>query len=181
VRAGGATLIEVIVVIIISGILVVFIAPILTTAVDSYDRTSRNIEVLTKMRYAMERIAREIRSIRRDPLNVDTYDVVTGSMTATKFEFCRPDGTRVTIDNTTLSTEIALGYTAGFTSTCTASAATTRTLTDSVTLFSLTYRTITGAVAAGKTDVAYVDIALSITGTGTSAYSSSMRVDMRNP
>jgi type II secretory pathway pseudopilin PulG len=181
VRARGATLIEIIVVIIISGILVVFIAPILTTAVDSYDRTSRNIEVLTKMRYAMERIAREIRTIRRDPLDAGSYDVVTGSMTATKFEFCRPDGTRVTIDNTTLASEIAIGYTAGFTSTCTASAASTRTLTDSVTAFSLTYRTVTGGVATGKTDVAYVDIAVTITGTGTSGYNSSMRVDLRNP
>jgi MSHA biogenesis protein MshO len=180
-RVSGATLIEIIVVIIISGILVVFIAPVLATAVDSYDRTSRNIEVLTKMRYAMERLAREIRSIRRDPLDPGSYDVVTGSMTATKFEFCRADGTRVTIDNTTLASEVRLGYTAGFSSTCTSSAATTRTLTDAVTAFTMTYRTITGAVATGKTDVAYVDIALTITGTSTSAYNSAMRVDIKNP
>ena|SRR5947207_14005101 len=168
-------------VLIISGILVVFIAPILTLGVDSYDRTSRNVEVLTKMRYAMERIAREIRSIRRDPLDRGSYDVVTGSMTGTKFEFCRPDGTRVTIDNTTSATQIALGYTTGFTSTCTASAATTQVLTDSVTTFSMTYLTVTGAAATGKTDVAYVDLSLWITGTGTLVYKSSMRVDMRNP
>lgn len=182
-RAYGATLIELLVVIIISGILVVFIAPILAEAVDSYDRTSRNIEVLTKMRYAMERMAREIRTIRRDPLDPDSYDIATAlnGMTANKFQFCRPDGTRVTIDNLSLSTAINIDYATGFTSTCTAATVTGQTLTDSVTSFSMTYRTISGAVATGKTDVAFVDLALSITGTGTSTYSSTMRVDLKNP
>ena len=182
-RARGATLIEIIVVIIISGILVVFIAPILATAVDSYDRTSRNIEVLTKMRYAMERISREIRSIRRDPLDSGSYDIATAlsGMTAKKLQFCRSDGTRVTIDNLSLATEIAVDYTSGFTATCTAATLSGQTLTDSVTLFNFTYLTITGAAATGKTDVAYVDIDLRMAGTGTSTYLNTMRVDLRNP
>src|SRR5206468_3344373 len=128
-RVPGFTLIETVMVLIIIGILAVFIAPVLSTAVNSYDTTSRNIEVLTKMRYAMERMAREIRSIRRDPVNVGNYDIVTGSMTAAKFEFCRPDGTRVTIDNATSASQVQIGYTTGFTSTCTSSAATIQTLT----------------------------------------------------
>src|SRR5205814_9023804 len=112
-RHRGFSLVDVVMVLIISGILVVFIAPILTLGVESYDRTSRNVEVLTKMRYAMERIAREIRSIRRDPLDPASYDIVT--MTTTQFAFCRPDGTRVIIDNTP-TTQVDLGYTVGFTS-----------------------------------------------------------------
>lgn len=178
-RPRGFTLIEVVMVIIILAILVAFVAPILSGAVGAYDTASRNIEVLTKMRYAMERIAREIRMIRRDPVNSANYDIVTGSMTVSKFEFCRAGGTRVTIDYT--SPNLKLGYTTGFTSSCTASAATTQTLTDAATSFTLTYRTIGGGVAAGNNDVAYVDVAMTITGTGTSAYNSSMRVDMRNP
>ena len=177
-RRAGYSLIELVIVLIIIGVLAAFVSPILTTAVTSYDTTAQNLEALTKMRYAMERIAREIRAIRRDPLDPDSFDIVTGSMTATKFEFCRSDGTRVTIDNTT-STEIKLGYTSGFTSTCTASAATTYRLTDNVTAFSLTYRTITGAVTASKTSVAYVDLDFTISGVG--SHSGSMRVEMRGP
>ena len=178
-RGRGFTLVEVVMVLVIVGILVVFIAPIIVTAVNAYDQTSRNTEVLTKMRYAMERMAREIRSIRRDPVNSADYDVVTGSMTASLFEFCRGDGTRVTINYT--NPNVAIGYTTGFASSCTASAATTQNLTDSATSFSLTYLRTDGGAAAGKNDVAYVDIAMALTGTGTGAYNSAMRVDMRNP
>jgi len=183
-RAYGFTLIEAIMVLIISGVLVAFMLPIMTSAVDAYDRTTRDLEVLTKMRYAMERMAREIRAIRRDPLDPASYDIVTAGsgMSATKFEFCRSDGTRVTLDNLTLASEIALGYAAGFTTTCSASAVTTQTLTDSVTSLTFTYRTRSGAVATGKSDVAYVEIDLRLTGTSTPAYNSMvMRVDLRNP
>jgi len=179
-RCAGYSLIELVIVLIIAGILAAFVSPILTTAVTSYDTTAQNLEALTKMRYATERIAREIRAIRRDPLDPDSFDIVTGSMTTTKFEFCRSDGTRVLIDNST-SSEVTLGYntTGSPTTTCPASAPTTYRLTDNVTAFSFTYRTITGAAGASATNVAYVDIPLTITGVG--SHSSAMRIDLRNP
>src|SRR5260221_11375193 len=94
-RARGFTLIEIVMVVIIMAILAAFIAPILAEAVSAYDTISRNIEVLTKMRYAMERLAREIRMVRRDPVNSGNYDIVT--MAANSLEFCQADGTGVII------------------------------------------------------------------------------------
>lgn len=192
----GYTLIETVVVLIIIGVLAAFIAPVLTESLAAYDSTSRNIEVLTKMRYAMDRMSREIRSMRRDPANSAIYDIVTGSMTATKLEYCKADGTRVTIDNAALASEVKLGYTAGFTSSCTASAATTQTLTDAVTTFCLSYCQIDGttctrtntpavctatAAVVDETNVAFIDVTMTLTGTRTGAYANTMRVDLRNP
>jgi MSHA biogenesis protein MshO len=178
-HARGQSLLELVIVLIILGILVAFVAPILSGAVDSYDRTSRNVEVLTKMRYTMERVARELRAMRRDPADTDDYDVASlGS--ATKLDFCRSDGTRVSIQK--VGSEVRLNYTGGFaTTSCTASASTTNTLTDSVDAFTLSYRRRTGAATTKKGQLEYVDVDLVMTGTGTSAYSSSMRVDLRNP
>jgi type II secretory pathway pseudopilin PulG len=185
-RGAGYTLIEAAIVITIMGILVAFIAPILLNAVNSYDTTSRNIEVLTKMRYSMERMAREIRNLRRDPKNTARADV--SSMTATKLEFCQGDGTRVTLDAAAVAGEVRIGYTAGsLQASCAVGAATTNTLTNSVTAFQFQYCRIDSVCAASsgatvsELSVAFVDISMTLTGTATSAYTSTLRVDLRNP
>ena len=178
----GYTLIEAVLVILIVSILAAFVAPVLSTAVSSYDVTTRNIEVMTKMRYAMERMAREIRQVRRDPVNSAEYDIA--SMTATNFQFCKADNTRVRINYT--SPNVGLAYTAGFTSTCTPAAVATQVLTDQVTSppanpFTFTYRLANGNPGATRANVAFVDIDMTITGTGTGAYTNTMRVDLRVP
>ncbi len=180
-RALGFTLIETVIVIIIMAILAIFIAPILAGAVGAYDTVSRNFEVLTKMRYAMERMSREIRMVRRDPINSGNYDIVT--MASNKLEFCQADGTGVIIDYTSPPNVTVAATNAGtFTSvSCSASALTAGILTDMATTFTLTYFNAAGGAAVGKNDVAYVQVALTLTGTGTSAYNLSTRVDLRNP
>jgi prepilin-type N-terminal cleavage/methylation domain-containing protein len=180
-RARGFTLIEMVMVIIIMAILAAFIAPILAEAVSAYDAVTRNIEVLTKMRYAMERLSREIRMVRRDPVNSGNYDIVT--MVANKLEFCQPDGTGVIISYTSPpNVTIAVTNAGTFNSvSCSASALTARVLTDMATAFTLTYFNAAGGAAVGKNDVVYVQVALTLTGTGTLAYNLSTRVDLRNP
>lgn len=179
-RLRGFTLIEMVIVIIISAILAIFVGPILIGAVGAYDTVSRNFEVLTKMRYAMERLSREIRMVRRDPVNSSNYDIVT--MTATTFEYCQVDGTGVII--TYASPNVSIGFTNAGTYnavSCSSSGVATQVLTDMTTGFTLTYFNAAGGAAVGKNDVAYVQVALTLTGTGTSAYNLSTRVDLRSP
>lgn len=184
-RARGFTLLEVVLVIIILGILVAFIAPILSTALQSYDHTSRNVEVLTNMRYAMERLAREIRAVRRDPANSANYDIPSIAST-TKLDLCRADNTRVSIEK--VGTEVRLDYAGGFAATCTASGAgsTTRTLTSGVSALALSYLQNDGATAATDTaNLAFIAIDMTLSGTATDGSTptlqSVIRVDLRNP
>ncbi len=165
-------------VVMIVAILGAFIAPILTETVSSYDTTARNVEMLSKMRYAMERISREIRLMRRVPTNTANYDIST--MSSTKLVFFNGEGNQVTIDNLTLASEVKLGYT---------SPAVTATLTDNVKTagFTLTYCRINGTTCATSTgatvdasNVASVQVDMTLTAGGTD-YVNSVRVDLRNP
>lgn len=178
-KAKGVTLIELVVVVVILGILAAFVAPILSGAVNSYDYTSRNIELLTNMRYTMERIGREIRAMRRDPIDSDSYDIM--AMSATSLEFCTNDGYRVGIALS--GSQVKVGYTSGFSTACAASSpiSVPSTLTDNVSAFSLTYFTSSGGSASNKSNVAFIDIGLTVTRSGANTYTSAMRVDMRNP
>ena len=178
-RGAGHTLIELVIVIVIIGVLAAFVAPILTETVSSYDTTARNVELLGQMRYAMDRMSREMRQMRRELTNPANYDIST--MTSTKLVFVATDGNQVTIDNTTLSSEVALGYTAP---------AASATLTDSVKAagFTFTYCRVDGTTCAtstgatvDKSNVAFVQVDMTLTGSGTGDYVSTMRVDLKNP
>lgn len=185
-RPAGFTLMETVMVLIIIAIIAVFVSPIISMAVTSYDTTSRNVEVLTRMRYTVERMARELRAVRRDPSDNRAYDFAT--MTQTKVDLCKPDNTRVSIEKPGAASEVRLDYLTGISTTCTASGSTSLPLTDAVTSLSFTYCRIDGTTCASssgatvdRTNVAFVDLTLVITGTGTSAYTSTTRVDLRQP
>ena len=185
-RVAGFTLIETVMVLIIIAIVAAFVSPIISTAVTSYDTTSRNVEVLTRMRYSLERMAREIRAVRRDPADNQAYDFAT--MTQTKVDFCKPDNTRVSIEKPSAVSEVRLDYLSGIATTCTVSPSTSLPLTDDVTSLSFSYCRIDGATCASasgatvdRTNVAFIDMTLIITGSGTGAYTSTMRVDLRQP
>ena len=186
--ARGFTLLEVVLVIIILGILAAFIAPILSTALESYDHTARNLALSTNMRYSIERMAREIRTVRRDPANSANYDIPSIGSTS-KLDLCRADGTRVSIERpAAANTEIRLDYATGFSSTCTATAAnsTVRTLTDGVTAFTFAYLQNDGTTPATNTaNLAFIDIDMTLAGRTTDGSTptlrSVVRVYLRNP
>ena len=64
-RVEGFSLLELILVIAILGVLAAFVGPVVFNALRSYDQMQRGVQTQAKMRYAIERMAREIREIRR--------------------------------------------------------------------------------------------------------------------
>src|SRR5688572_28061340 len=137
-RARGWSLVELTLVIVILGILGIFIGPLLLSAVTAYDKTQTSVATLAKQRYAMERIVREIRDIRRTPADTATFDI-SSLASATALTFFKADGTHVALALS--GSTVTLGYTGVATS----------TLTDQVAGFSLVYYLQDGTTTAGVT------------------------------
>ena len=60
---GGFTLFELVIVAIVSAILAAVVTPLALSSLRAYDNTLSNLIVLDKLRYATERLAREIREV----------------------------------------------------------------------------------------------------------------------
>lgn len=61
----GYTLIEMIMVLIVVGIMAAALAPLALSSLRAYEETLADVVVLDKLRYATERLAREIREVKR--------------------------------------------------------------------------------------------------------------------
>jgi prepilin-type N-terminal cleavage/methylation domain-containing protein len=165
-RARGWTLVELIMVMVIMGIVAVFVAPILLNAVKAYDRTQRTVNTYAKMRYAMERMAREIAAVRRSPADTTDFDIAT--MVAGTLTFTKEDGTQVTL--TLAGTNLNLTYVGTGTG----------VLADRVSALGFSYFRNDGATAAANnTEVVFVQVSMTI-GDGTTSYTSRTRVALRN-
>lgn len=156
--ARGFTLIEAVVSIVLIGVLATAVIPVISGGVKTYAATTTSINTLSKLRYATERMAREIREVRRDPVTPANYDMILGT---NNLVFYKADGYRVTITS---------GVPNGTLTYLSPTAVTTSgTLTDQINAvgdLTFTYYDMAGAVTASLSQVAFVQIDLKLTEDG---------------
>ena len=166
--ARGWSLVELVVVILVLGMLAAFIGPVLVSALTAYDMTSGTVSAYAKMRYAMERMEREMRDIRRSPADTTKYDINAGTLSATNFDFVKWDGTAVKIDLNGTNVRITYGATAG-------------TLADKASLLEIKYYRHDGTTeTAAVNNIEFVQIRMTLTDKANS-YTSRVRVSLRTP
>lgn len=165
----GFTLIELVVTLVLVGILAVIGLPILSNSLRAYTATQESLGTLSKLRYATERLAREIREVRRDPAVPTDYDIAV--MTAAKFEFTKTDTVKVTLE--VVLPTLTLNYAPPI-------VAPTPALTDQVKSFAFKYFQADGVTAAtSKSDVVFVEMDLTLTQSGAD-YAQRTRMGLRN-
>jgi len=93
----GFTLLEMVVTIATLSILAMLVTPYLSLSVRAYNDNAVESKILGELRYASERITRELRAMRRDPFPPNSY-LVTTPLVANTIIFVRNDGETVTIE-----------------------------------------------------------------------------------
>ena len=163
----GFTLIEMVMVIVILGILAGLTAPIFSQGLTAARLTTENLNTMAKLRYATERLAREVRQV---DYNAGAYAVST--MSVISLVFTKADTASTTVSITSGGGNVVLAY---------SSPAVSAVLTDEVSSFSLVYYDANGAVTASSADLAFVEINLSLQNSTTGAsYSQRTRVALRD-
>jgi prepilin-type N-terminal cleavage/methylation domain-containing protein len=166
----GFTLMELVATLIVLGLMTSFAVPYLSNGVRAYNDTATALQTVSKLRYASERMARELREIR----NVGgAFDITTPvNAPGNNITFFKWDGvqlTRVRISDTAPTLSLAydtLASDADF------------TLTDELTSVTFNYFQADGTQATGINNVVYIEFEL-ILNNGNS-YSQRSRVALRN-
>jgi prepilin-type N-terminal cleavage/methylation domain-containing protein len=179
-RTEGFSMVELVLVIAILGILVVFVGPVLYNAMRSYAGIEVGTVTNAKVRYAMERIAREMRDIRRQTTNSAYLDI--SGMSASSMAFFQSDGGRVVLN--AVGGVVNLEYLPAGGSTLSGM------LLDQVQpgSFALSYfqqnnavaTTITASPSTTTQQVSFVQVSMSIVD-GSNTFPARLRVDLRNP
>ena len=153
-------------VIVILGILAAFVGPVLFNAMRSYERGQSAMLTQAKMRYAIERMSRELREVRRQTTDATFADITT--MGATSIAFFKTDGTQVVLAAAGNQLNLSYSTLSGM-------------LTDQLGSFSLAYlQQNATTVASTAASIAFVQISMALS-EGTNLFSARVRVDVKNP
>jgi prepilin-type N-terminal cleavage/methylation domain-containing protein len=142
----GFTLMELVISILVLGILGATAAYGIQNGVLAFQATEDALDSLGKLRYATERLARELREVRRDPLDSSRHDITT-PLAANGIAFVKQDGTAVSVavSGTTLTLEYD-------------NPAGAQVLTDRLGGFSLGYFDADGNATASDTELAFIEL-----------------------
>jgi len=166
-RQQGFTLMEMVISLVVLAVLGAAVGYGLVNGALAFVNSADAVRTLGKLRYASERMAREIREIRRDPVTPTLYDI--GTMAPTTLAFTKSDGTGVTLN--AAPPLVTLTY---------SSPALTSALTDEVSTLAFAYYQADGNTAAtGSGNLAFVEFELVLTRDGNS-YPQRSRVALRN-
>lgn len=165
-RNGGFTLVEIVISIVLLGILAAVGSSMISDSATVANITNLNQTSLSQSRYAVERLAREIREVR---LVNNAYDINISTSPATNLTFTKSDGVVVSI------TQSGMNLTLGYPSSSSA-------LTNEVESFSLSFFAIDGTTTVlNNTDVRFVQITLTTKNNATGVTSTQRtRVALRN-
>ncbi len=157
-RQHGFTLIEMVITILVIGILGATAVYGIQNGVIAFQATSDALDTLGKLRITTERVGRELRDTRRDPLDSSRYEI-TEPLSASQIRFVKTDGTEVTLaiagNTLTLEYDTPAGA---------------HTLTDQLNSFTLRYYGSDGTtVVSSAGTVAFIEVELVLNdGTGNS-------------
>ena len=168
----GFTLIEMIMVIVVIGILAAVTVPLLVNSFRAYETNQTNLVTLSKLRYATERMAREVREVR---YTGGSYSIVMG---ATTLQLTKNDAASTMVTITEAAPLVTLQYSVPL-------PAMTATLTDQVQVLpgglQFEYFDINNSdVGVTPANVAYVDVTLTLTDPNSGAAAQRTRIALRN-
>lgn len=172
-RGRGFTLIEMVITILVLAILGGVTAYTISNGALAYLGSRTIVTTMSKLRLSSERLAREIRTVRRDPAAPAQYDF-NGPLSASSLSFDRlePDGvtvTTVSIDGSGNPLTLEYDTPSG-----------TQTLTDQVSSFNLAYYQADGVTATtSHADVAFVEFELVLQDANGNSYPQRTRVALR--
>lgn len=162
---SGFTLIELTVVILVLAIIAAVMAPLMANSFRAYETNQSNLVTLSKLRYATERMAREVREVR---FNGTNYQITMG---LTSLSFTKNDAANTVVTITAAPPLVTLQYSVPPMS---------ATLTDQVGALQFRYFNIDNIETASNVDVAYVDMELTLNDPNSVPAVQRTRVALRN-
>lgn len=164
----GFTLIEMVVTMTLLAVMAAAAVPFMSNGAKAYNSTTRGLQTISNLRYANERLARELREVQRDASG--NFDITTPvNISGNTITFRKSDGVEVIISDAAPVVNMrydSLG-------------STDYILTDEVTSITFNYYLADGITQANNTsDVAYIEFEL-ILNNGNS-YTQRSRVALRN-